>query len=90
MTIDRPVYIVIYQWWKAYWPIIGHLYGMTLFFIRQYKVLADNHDWKVMGSNLDLNYVITKDLRKKLCLIMFWNIMGEYLGLKKRSSMVIN
>ena len=33
MTIDRPVYTVIDQW-----PIIGHLYCMTSFFIGHYNV----------------------------------------------------
>ena len=42
MTNDRPVYILIKQY-IIYWPIIGKLYCMTSFCIRNYKLLLNPH-----------------------------------------------
>ena len=39
MTNDKPVFILPLVNVNDYWPIIGHLYCMTSFFIRQYKLL---------------------------------------------------
>ena len=51
MTNDRPVYNKIDQLNNVYWPIIGHLYYMPLFFIRHYKLLL----LTIIQANLNMN-----------------------------------
>ena len=39
MTNNRPVYIVIDQWYNVYWPIVSHLYCLALFYQALYAAL---------------------------------------------------
>ena len=43
MTNDRPLYILPLVDYNVYWPIIGHLYCTTSFFIRHCKLVLERY-----------------------------------------------
>ena len=53
MTNNRPIYILPWVNYNVYWPIIGHFYCMSSFFIRLYKLLLPT---KPNATPLDFVY----------------------------------